>query len=233
MPDQGLDPNKPDAPPSVPKPLPMPAWVPKATYIVVLMLTVLVLVAHSLKLEAIQVDTTTLGLLALLLLVPLAPYITRLKAGGVEAEIGERDAQRLQAAASELPSTSSGDGADAEDDAAPTLAELIRRDPPLGLAKLRIDLEREIRQLYLTEVENPMRRGFSLGPMIRELVKHRVLPPEISYPLIEVNELCNRAVHGEYVPRDVAEEIADVGERLLHELRSMNSDLPTAEPERT
>jgi hypothetical protein len=88
---QDLDPsgvgrNEPDTLPSVRTPLPMPVWVPQATYVVVLLLTVLVLLAHSFKLKAVQVDTTTLGLLALLLLAPLAPYITRLKAGGVEAD---------------------------------------------------------------------------------------------------------------------------------------------------
>jgi hypothetical protein len=201
----------------------MPAWIPRTAYVLVFVTTVAVLIAHTLKVDAVQVDTTTLGLLALLLLVPLAPYIKRLSAGGVEAEIGEREAQQLQAAAADLPPQPEPQAEVSME--APTVQELINRDPPLGLAKLRIDLERELRALYLRHVGDGRRRvGLSLGLMTRELVDRRVVPLEIANPLNEVTQLANRAVHGEYVPRDVAEEIADVGLRVLNALRLMNEE---------
>src|SRR3954471_8818275 len=75
----------------------------KFLYVVVVVLAIALLVAHSFKWDKVAVDTTSLGLLALILLIPLAPRIRRLSAGGFEAEIGPKDAQQLQASASDLP----------------------------------------------------------------------------------------------------------------------------------
>jgi hypothetical protein len=198
----------------------VPAWLPRAAYVSVALAAAFLLAAHSFKWDAVTVDTTSLGLLALLLLVPLAPYVTRLKAGGVEAEIGPREAQLLQAAAADLPPVPKEDDVYVLD--APSLEELIQRDPPLGLARLRMDLEREVRRLYEKHVPHGARRGLALGMMTRELGHQNVLPPEIAAPLAEVASLANRAVHGEYVQREAAEEIADVGLRVLNALRLMN-----------
>lgn len=203
----------------------IPAWVPRATYIAVPLATILILIAHTFQIDGLTIDTTTIGLLALMLLVPLAPHITRLKAAGVEAEIGPREAQRLQASAADLPPASKVIEMSTE---APSVQELIRRDPPLGLAKLRIDLEREIKKLH-SRYEPASRRPQALGSMTRDLQARDVLPPEIAGPLAEVNALANRAVHGEYVPRDVAEDIADVGLRVLSVLQSMTDEM--AQPE--
>jgi hypothetical protein len=170
-------------------------------------------------LDDVQVDTTTLGLLAVLLLVPLAPFITHLSAAGVEARIGPQEAQELQESAADLPAAPETEDEPPAD--APSVQELIDRDPPLGLAKLRIDLEREIRAIYEQKILGGPGRGRSLGLMTRDLVDADALPPEIAGPLMDVNGLANRAVHGEYVPRDVAEEIADVGLRVLSALRSL------------
>jgi hypothetical protein len=199
----------------------MPAWLPRTTYVLVFLATIAALAAHTFKLDDVRVDTTTLGLLALLLLLPLAPHIKRLSAGGVEAEIGPQDAQQLQAAAADLPAPAEPEAETPTE--APTVQELIARDPPLGLAKLRIDLEREVRALYVRQLgDDRLRAGLSLGLMTRELASRGALPPEIAAPLMDVTQLANRAVHGEYVPGDVAEDIADVGVRVLSALRLMN-----------
>lgn len=193
-------------------------------YVIGPALTIGLIALHTLKVEGVQVDPTTLGLLGLLMLMPLAPHIRRLSAGGVEAEIGPGDARRLQAAAADLPSgTAVGVEPLAE---APTIEELIARDPPLGLAKLRIDLEREVRRLYLRDGRNASRRGMSLGVMARELRNRQQLPPEIYAPLEDVNVLANRAVHGEYVAPEVAREIAQVGRRVLAALWILASEPP-------
>jgi hypothetical protein len=198
----------------------VPTWVSTATYVFVPIATVALLVLHTLKVDGVQVDTTTLGLLAVLLLLPLAPNIKRLSAGGVEAEIGPAEAQQLQASAAELPAAAeSAPKAFAE---TPTIQELTVRDPPLGLAKLRIELERELRQLYLDRLPDATDRRTSLGLMARELSARGLLPPEIAAPLADVTALANRAVHGEYVPPEVAQEIADVGLRVLSALQHMN-----------
>ena len=53
----------------------VPAWIPRATYIAVPMATLLVLIAHTFEIDGLTIDTT-IGLLALMLLVPLAPHHT-------------------------------------------------------------------------------------------------------------------------------------------------------------
>ena len=98
---------------------------PRAIYLFVPLAAVALLILHTLKVRGTLVDTTTLGLLALLLLVPLAPYVTRLRAWEFEAEIGRGEARELQAAAAELPpGPAPSDIAPSE---APTVQELIAR----------------------------------------------------------------------------------------------------------
>lgn len=168
------------------------------------------------------VDTTSLGLLALLLVVPLAPYITKLRAAGVEAEIGRAELRELRLLATDLPGVP--DPMTAHE---PTedldVSELTKRDPQLGLAKLRMDIESEVRRIYGQRVPDPARRGLSLGPMTRELIQRDALPAEIAAPLQDVSALANRAIHGEYIAQESAEEIALIGLRVLEALRGLES----------
>lgn len=181
--------------------------------------TAILLILHTIGIDGIEIDTTSLGLLALLLLVPLAPNIRRLSAAGVEAEIGQAEARQLQAAASELPLP---EQETIEDSTDPEIQNLIERDPPLGLAKLRIELESELRRLCVQHAPEANPRTLSLGAMTAELRKRALLPREIAEPLSKVSTLTNRAVHGEYVPPDVAMEIGQVGIRVLSALRSLD-----------
>lgn len=200
----------------------IPSWLPPLLYVFVAIATVALLIAHTfLESECPRVDTTSLGLLGLLLIVPLAPYITKLRAGELEAQIGLVDAQKLRLQAGELPSAPEAVRAAEQPNDELGVIELTERDPPLGLAKLRMDLERETRRIYQQRVHRPAKRGLSLGLMVRELVREDALPREIAAPLQDVLGLANRAVHGEYVQREAAEEIAEVGSRVLEALESL------------
>jgi hypothetical protein len=178
----------------------------------------ILLVLHTIGINGLEIDTTSLGLLALLLLVPLAPNIRRLSAAGVEAEIGQAEARQLRAAASELPLA---DQETVKASTEPEIQEVIERDPPLGLAKLRIELETELRRLCIQHAPETSPRTLSLGAMAAELQKRDLLPREIAEPLSKVSTLTNRAIHGERVPPDVAIEIGQVGIRVLSALRSL------------
>jgi hypothetical protein len=198
----------------------VPDWAAAAAYTFVAGATVALLVLHTLRVAGIQIDTTTLGLLALLLLLPLAPHITRLKAGGLEAEIGPREARQLQASAADLPAATAAVDQTSAD--ASTIYDLIERDPPLGLAKLRIELEDELLRLCAIHVPDAKLRELPPGLMAHELREKGVLPREIAEPLADVTALANRAVHGEYVPAEVASDIANVGVRVLSALRTIS-----------
>jgi hypothetical protein len=197
----------------------VPRWLPPVLYVFVAIAGAGLLIAHTFwGPECPTVDTTSLGLLALLLIVPLAPYVTKLRAGEFEAQIGRAEAQRLRLQAVELPTTPEADREPAKPSDELGVIELTQRDPPLGLAKLRMDLEREIRRIYQQRVPAPAKRGLSLGMMTRELVREDALPHEVAAPLQDVLGLANRAVHGQYVQREAAEEIAEVGVRVLEAL---------------
>lgn len=203
------------------RPAAVPLWLPPLIYVFVGFSAAALLVAHTFSgSEHPTIDTTSLGLLALLLLVPLAPYITKLRAAGIEAEIGRAELRELRLRATDLPSAP-----EAPDSREPTeeldVIELTARDPQLGLAKLRMDIESEVRRIYGQRVPNPARRGLSLGPMTRELVANDALPPEIAAPLQDVATLANRAIHGEYVAQEAADEITLVGVRVLEALREL------------
>lgn len=216
-----------------PSPLPpgIPSWLPPTLYIFVAIATVGLLIAHTfLESESPRVDTTSLGLLGLLLIVPLAPYITKLRAGELEAQIGLVDAQKLRLQAGDLPAAPEADRAVEQRRDELGVIELTERDPPLGLAKLRMDLERETRRVYQQRMPKPAKRGLSLGMMMRELIREEALPREIAAPLQDVLGLANRAVHGEYVQREAAEEIAEVGVRVLEALESLEGGSEDAAP---
>jgi hypothetical protein len=203
----------------------MPRWLAPPIYVFVGVAAVSLLVAHTFSgKEQPAVDTTSLGLLALLLILPLAPYITKLRAAGVEAEIGRQDLRDLRKLATDLPGTPDSAALSSADEL--EVIELTKRDPQLGLAKLRMDIEKEVRRIYGQRIPKPARRGLSLGPMTRELVQQDALPPEIAAPLQDVSALANRAIHGEYVAQDSAEEIAQIGVRVLEALRSLETDGP-------
>jgi hypothetical protein len=200
----------------------VPNWLPPVLYVFVAIATGGLLIAHTFfESECPRVDTTTLGLLGLLLIVPLAPYVTKLRAGELEAQIGLVDAQRLRSQAGELPRILGADRATQQPEDELGVIELTERDPPLGLAKLRMDLERETRRIYQQRVSRPAVRGLALGMMVRELVREEALPREIAAPLQDVLGLANRAIHGEYVQREAAEEIAEVGVRVLEALEGL------------
>ena len=213
-PNRGLGGNRPPA---------VPRWLPPLIYVFVGVAAGALLVAHTFSSkEQPTVDTTSLGLLALLLVVPLAPYITKLRAAGVEAEIGRAELRELRLLATDLPGVPDPVAAP-EPTEDLDVSELTKRDPQLGLAKLRMDIESEVRRIYGQRVPNPARRGLSLGPMTRELIQRDALPSEIAAPLQDVSALANRAIHGEYIAQESAEEIALIGLRVLEALRGLES----------
>jgi len=135
----------------------------------------------------------------------------------MEAEIGPAEARQLQVATAELPPQTQDSATNS-----PTLQELIDRDPPLGLAQLRIEIEKELRRIYSVHFPDEAHHRLSLGVMANQLRQKDVLPAEIAGPLGEVLVLANRAIHGEYVPADVACDIADSGSRILGALEQLD-----------
>lgn len=159
--------------------------------------TSFLLVSHILKWDAIQVDSTTLALVGLLLLIPLADLIRKIKLGEFEAEIGRDEVAKAQAkAATELPPSTERQLDVSEKE----VRELLRSDPRLAMAKIRIELEEALKRLYIATTQSePDLRRTSLGRLVDALVQRQVLREPVASSVRDVIALANRAVHGERV----------------------------------
>ncbi len=110
----------------------------------------LLLIAHSLRVTALTVDSTSLFLLGIMLLCPWLAALKRIKLGDFESEIDPAEVKRLTTDVSKaLPHLQQKTGT------APPLVspidaikELASTDPVIALAKLRIELERTLRRLH-------------------------------------------------------------------------------------
>jgi hypothetical protein len=175
------------------------------------------LCAHVLKWDRVRVDGVALALLGLLLVIPLADLIRKIKVGEFEAEIGKAEVAKAQAkAAAELPSAPEARRTASEEQ----IKQLVREDPRLALAKVRIDLEEALRRLYTRTVESePDWRRLAIGRMVDSLSRREVLSSQIAGVLRDVIGLANRAVHGEYVEPSAAHDLAVLGVRLAEELQ--------------
>jgi hypothetical protein len=181
--------------------------------------TAFLLGAHVVKWDTIRVDAVTLSLLGLLLVVPLAEMVRKIKLGEFEAEIGRDEVARVQAkAAVELAPVPQDTVAESEQ----LVRALLREDPRLALAKVRIELEETLRKLYSATAESePNWRRLSLGRLVDGLVRRDALSGSVASALRDVITLANRAVHGEAVEAGAAEQLALLGVRLVRELEQL------------
>ncbi|MCH8225836.1 MAG: hypothetical protein IIC97_08215 [Chloroflexi bacterium] len=113
------------------------------------------------------------------------------------------------------------------------ILDRIEEDPELGLAQLRIELEKVVRAIYELSFEpSDARRQIGLGSMIRRLESAGHLPVHVTGYITDVLTLANRAVHGEKVSREAAEDLGGLGVRLLEVLRDIYKGKVT-EPTKT
>ncbi|MDA0987678.1 MAG: DUF4145 domain-containing protein [Chloroflexi bacterium] len=103
-----------------------------------------------------------------------------------------------------------------------SILERVEHDPTLALAELRMQLEQVLRAMHSVGVDSSSpKRPTSLTTLIRDLQHSGDMPAKLAEPLRDVIAIANRAVHGERVSQDAAEELVNVGVRLLEELRTI------------
>ena len=100
-----------------------------------------------------------------------------------------------------------------------TTGDILGLDNELALAKVRIELERELRRIAYSRDIDIASRPFGVMGLARELVARHVLPSEWIESLKEVTSACNQAIHGREIPDEVAVLVVRVGSRLLEQLR--------------
>ena len=93
-----------------------------------------------------------------------------------------------------------------------------------ALARLRIDMERELRRILRKHSEfcdpSSMQGSFlSVRSLFRMLVRAEPRYERMEYSLGYMLRVCNSAIHGQRVPEDVAYKAMDMGLRMLGELK--------------
>lgn len=101
----------------------------------------------------------------------------------------------------------------------PTSDSLLAQDTSLALAKLRIDLERELRRIaYEKEIPFDARR-LSIPRLTEALLNRHLLTASVIAAINDVMPACNQAIHGAEVAPELAQSVINVGEELLNVLR--------------
>lgn len=194
-------------------------FIPGAVSVVALAL----LVFHTFGWGDLHVDTTSILLLALIVLAPLSELIKKIKIGAFEAEIGSKEIEKI----GEDLTISEAVNADKPTLIHSDIPRLVESDTPLGMAKLRIELEKLIKVIYF-RVERP-EFGIDKVPVTRllsDLAEKRVIPIALVSSVRDVLSLANRAIHGESIRQDDAEHLAGLGVKILAELRRIFRRLP-------
>lgn len=196
----------------------------------------LLLVLHTTRVPAIRVDNISVLLLTITIACLLAPWLTKIRFGEFEAEIGPKEVERLKETVEKhVPEPTEVKSAPitGRTGAAQAITDLVVIDPVLALAKLRIELERVLSALYeVAGTHEKATRPVGVGGLVRRLTNMEIISRELSSAITEVVQLCNRAIHGEDVRTPQAEAIADQGARLLEYLYNQLSGFQH-EPEDT
>ena len=105
-----------------------------------------------------------------------------------------------------------------------SLGQLVGSDNSLALAKLRMELERELRHIAYNHQTDISSRPLGVTGMAEELVSRKILPATWLGALKEITHVCNQAVHGTEVPDEIAASVVRVGGQLLEQLCSVRNN---------
>ncbi len=198
----------------------MKSFLSKNGWLLVFFTAFILLVLHTVRLSNIQVDNTSLALIAMILVSPLVTALRRVKIGGFEAEIDPKEVRNLK----KEVENSIPDEKTEELGKPPELKEyvraitlLVRTDHIIALARLRIDLERTVARIYHLAVKEAGEGGgpISLHKLFCELAHREILPRDLCPAIARVIYICNRSLHGEEVRIQDAKLIVKTGVSLL------------------
>ena len=137
----------------------------------------------------------------------------------VHISFNELNVSRILSEGHTIPNPSPADGEKVAEPWDLSLGQLVGLDNSLALAKLRMDLERELRHIAYNNQTDISSRPLGVTGIARELVSRKILPPAWLGALKEITHVCNHAVHGTEVPDDIAASVVRVGGQLLEQLR--------------
>jgi hypothetical protein len=104
-------------------------------------------------------------------------------------------------------------------------SQLLAIDPSLALAKIRIDIERELRRLaFEAKALDVTHRPWSAGQLVSELVRQQVLPVEAEAVLRDILPALNSAVHGGTVDKESAVRAVRAGGEIIAFLERLTDE---------
>lgn len=99
-----------------------------------------------------------------------------------------------------------------------SLDRLVGTDNSLALAKLRLEIERELRRIAYQKGIDIGSRPIGVIHLAEELVSKEIIPATWLGGLKEIITVCNQAVHGIEVSDEVAASVVRVGGQLLEQI---------------
>ena len=185
---------------------------------VTFILSAFLLSMHTFKFMKVNIDSTSILLLLIILISPFIASVRKIKYGDFEAEIDPKEIQKIKAEAEKNVEFKESDNEMGSEIYATTesIRELASSDPVIALAKVRIELEKVLNRLAkIAEIEV---KKLGLGILVKILSNHEVISPSIGKSLTEVIGICNRAVHGEAISEESANTIISLGIELIEDL---------------
>jgi len=177
----------------------------------------ILLVIHSFNVKSINVDSTSILLLIIMLISPFILAIKKIKYGDFEAEIDSHEVQKIKDNVEKnIDSRRDNEVRPEIYMATDAIRVLAESDPAIALAKVRIELEKVLTRLARMTLIGTEK--LQLGSIVQKLSNHEIITAQTGKSLGEVISICNRAIHGEYISEDDAKTIVELGIELLENL---------------
>lgn len=92
---------------------------------------------------------------------------------------------------------------------------LLREDPALALAKLRIEIEKKLKSIKFGNKNQNTPHVLQIGRVARELEAEGELPSGLADAISHVLPACHKAIHGGVVDVSTARSIVAVGVKII------------------
>ena len=102
----------------------------------------------------------------------------------------------------------------------PTSDKLLVQDPSLALAKVRIDLEREIQRIAKQTGVVRQKQLLDFRRTLDLLEKEHLLPQPVFAAIKDILPICNAAVHGQDVSMQTALRVVEIAAEVMQLLQS-------------
>ena len=181
-------------------------------------LAILVFLLHLFQINQVQTDWITVALLALVAVVPYLSRMTTLSVGQVEMQLQPEINEAQEEVDENIPETTGHSETGRTSEIRNEITQLAAIDPAPALLKLRTEIEQILFRILRSK---GIKAKSSPRGLVTILASQGDLPPNVVDSINDVLELCNRAAHGGEINTKEAEEILNLGFRVLEFLYSI------------